>query len=255
MALVDYSVEGAVGLVRLNRPPVNALSPELAEELATAFGSAADPAIRAVVVTGEPHFAAGADIKGFQASHAGGAEEQTSGLLAAAISALESLRKPTIAAVFGYALGGGLELAMGADFRYLAEDAQVGQPEIKLGIIPGAGGTQRLPRLVGFQRAKEMVYSGRFVGAEEAREFGLADRVLPAGELLEQAMADAAAWAEGPTLGLAAAKKALAGGWGRPLAEGMQVEVDAFAECFWTDDAREGVTAFVEKRSARFTGR
>jgi enoyl-CoA hydratase/carnithine racemase len=254
MALVDFSVDGAVALVRLNRPPVNALSADLAGELGAAFRSASDPAVRAVVVTGEPHFAAGADIKGFQASHAGGGAEQTSGLLASAIAELESLRKPTIAAVFGYALGGGLELAMGADFRYLAEDAQVGQPEIKLGIIPGAGGTQRLPRLVGFQRAKEMVFSGRFVDAGEALEFGLADRVLPSAELLGQALADAAAWAEGPTLGLASAKKALSGGWGRSLTDGLAVEATAFEDCFWTEDAKEGVIAFVEKRSPHFTG-
>ncbi len=151
MSLVEYSVDGAVALVELTRPPVNALSEELSRELKAAFEKCQDPAIRAVVVTGRPHFAAGADIKGFQETYESGEGGDIAGTLVDAIWTLEGLAKPTIAAVFGYALGGGLELAMGADFRYLATDAQVGQPEIKLGIIPGAGGTQRLPRIVGFQ--------------------------------------------------------------------------------------------------------
>ncbi len=256
MSLVEYSVADAVAVVRLNRPPVNALSAELSQELEAAFTRAGDPAVRAVVVTGEPHFAAGADIKGFQAAYDSG--EQEEGLahtLATVVRVLEQLPKPTIAAVQGYALGGGLELAMGADFRYLAEDAQVGQPEIKLGIIPGAGGTQRLPRLVGFNRAKEIVMSGRFVDAEEAERIGLADKVFPSGELLAAAIADAAQWAQGPTVALAAAKRAVNEGWGKPIDEAMAVEAEAFAGCFWTDDAKEGVAAFIEKREASFQGR
>ena len=183
MEFVEYSVENAVALVRLNRPPVNALSGELSRDLLEAFTLAADPAVRAVVVTGEPHFAAGADIKGFQLAYDGEGGSLAS-VLAEAVRALEKLAKPTLAAVHGYALGGGLELAMGADFRYLSEDASVGQPEIKLGIIPGAGGTQRLPRIVGFQKAKELNYSGRHIGAEEALTIGLADKVFPNGHLL-----------------------------------------------------------------------
>jgi enoyl-CoA hydratase/carnithine racemase len=170
------------------------------------------------------------------------------------IRRLEQLPVPTIAAVHGYALGGGLELAMGADFIYLAEDAQVGQPEIKLGIIPGAGGTQRLPRLVGFALAKELVYSGRFMDAEEALAAGLAAKVLPAGELLSTALADAAAWATGPTRALAAAKHAMNEGWGRPIDDALGEEARRFAECFTTADAREGVAAFLGKRKAEFSG-
>ena len=253
--LVHFSAEGAVGLIRLDRPPVNALSDELSKDLLIAVEQATDREIRAVVITGQPHFAAGADIKGFQAAYQTGEDQQMASSLAGAILSLEELAKPVIAAVHGYALGGGLELAMGADFRYLAEDAQVGQPEIKLGLIPGAGGTQRLQRLVGQQKARDIVYSGRFVGAEEALSIGLADKVAATADLLDLALADAARWAEGPTPALAAAKRALVGGWGKPLAEALAVEAEQFQGAFWTDDAKEGVAAFLEKRAPRFTGR
>ena len=160
MPLVEYSVDRFVALITLNRPPVNALSAELSADLSAAFEHAADPAVRAVVVTGEPHFAAGADIKGFQTAYESESDDTLASDLGQAVRLLELLEKPTIAAVRGFALGGGLELAMGADFRFFADDARVGQPEILLGLIPGAGGTQRLPRLVGYQRAKEIIFSG-----------------------------------------------------------------------------------------------
>lgn len=257
MSLVELSHPATnVALVRLNRPPVNALSEELSQDLAAAFAECADPEVRVVVVTGQPHFAAGADIKAFLVAHASsGGGEGIAASLVAAIAALEGLAKPTIAAVHGYALGGGLELAMGADFRYLADDAQVGQPEIKLGIIPGAGGTQRLPRIVGFQRAKELIYTGRQVGAEEALRIGLADKVAPAAELLDLALAGAAELAAGPTRGIAAAKRALNDGWGEPIERGLEIEAAAFADCFWSEDAAAGVQAFVDKRPPRFVGR
>lgn len=255
MSLVDLSREGAVALVRLNRPPVNALSAELSADLLEAFTECADPAIRAVVVTGEPHFAAGADITGFQAAFESGSDDVLATALTDAIWALEGLEKPTLAAVRGYALGGGLELAMGADFRYLAEDAKVGQPEILLGIIPGAGGTQRLPRIVGYQKAKELVYSGRHVPAGEALAMGLADKVVEAERLLEVAMEDAGRWAAGPTRAIAAAKKAINDGWGRSMREAIEIEAAQFAAAFASEDARQGVAAFLEKRKAEFSGR
>jgi enoyl-CoA hydratase len=254
MSLVEYSVDRNVARVVLNRPPVNALSAELSADLAAAFKRAADPAVRAVVVTGEPHFAAGADIKGFQTAYDQGREDSLAADLGVAVLLLETLEKPTIAAVRGFALGGGLELAMAADFRYFADDARVGQPEILLGLIPGAGGTQRLPRLVGYQRAKEIIFSGRHVGAEEAHDLGLADKVLPAAQLLEAATADAERWALGPTVAYGAAKQALNDALGLPLAEGLKHEVDAFLSCFQTEDAREGVAAFIAKRAAEFKG-
>jgi enoyl-CoA hydratase/carnithine racemase len=171
------------------------------------------------------------------------------------VSVLEALEKPTIAAIHGYALGGGLELSLGADFRFLAEDALVGQPEIKLGLIPGAGGTQRLSRVVGFQKAKDIVFTGRQVGAQEAMAIGLADRVYPTEQLLEESLQAAAEMATWPTRAITAAKRALAGGWGRPLDDGMAVEEREFETSFWSEDAREGVAAFLEKRGPNFQGR
>ena len=141
---------------------------------------------------------------------------------------------------------------MGADFRYVGENAKVGQPEIALGLIPGAGGTQRLVRLVGYQRAKELVMSGRMVDATEALALGIADKVLPDAEVVEAAIADARQWAQGPTLAYAAAKRAMQAGFG--VTEGMTAEVNEFQRLFDTHDAREGVQAFVEKRDADFTG-
>lgn len=254
MEFVEVTIDHAVGLVRLNRPPVNALSESVAAELSAAFAGLRDPAVRAVVVTGQPHFAAGGDIKSFVRSHEADTEDPVAWKLQLAISALEDLAKPTIAAVHGFALGGGLEIALGCDFRYLAEDAEVGQPEILLGLIPGAGGTQRLPRIVGFQKAKEMIFSGRRVGADEAMQIGLADRVAPADSLLELALEDARKWATRATLGIAAAKRALHRGAALPVGQGVVVEQEAFKEIFPTEDAREGVLAFVEKRPARFKG-
>lgn len=255
MSLVNFELDGAVAVVTLNRPPVNALSEELSQDLLEAFGKCKDDAVRAVVVTGAPHFAAGADIKGFRVAHETGSEDTLARALVDVTWALERLEKPTIAAIRGYALGGGLELAMAADFRFLSEDAQVGQPEIKLGVIPGAGGTQRLTRIVGIQKAKDIVFSGRFVGASEALEIGLADRVFPADELLDAAMEAARNYASGPTKAIAAAKKAINDGTGRPMTERMDIESIGFTSVFWTDDAKEGVAAFVEKREAEFEGK
>jgi enoyl-CoA hydratase/carnithine racemase len=251
---VQYSQDGAVALIELVRAPVNALNDQVAEELIEATRTASDPSVRAVVITGRPHFAAGADITGFAESFATGRSGLEGNRLPEAIRGLERLEKPVIAAVHGYALGGGLELAMGADFRYLAEDAQVGQPEIKLGLIPGAGGTQRLPRLVGFSKAKEINYTGRFVQADEALAIGLADEVFPPDELLGAAMQSAQRYAAGATLAIAAAKRAMNEGWGRPMDDALERERIAFDDCFDTADAREGVDAFLTKREPHFTG-
>lgn len=255
MEFVEITRDGSVALVRLNRPPVNALSEQLATELDEAFAQCEDPGIRAVVVTGQPHFAAGADIKGFKETFDSGGRETTASTLLGAISRLDSLAKPTIAAVHGYALGGGCELSLGCDFRYMAEDSKIGQPEILLGLIPGAGGTQRLQRVVGFQTAKEMVYTGRQVGADEAQAIGYADKVLAPDEVLDTALEDAAEWATKATLAIAEAKKALAAGRGVPLDEALAIEQKGFQTTFATDDAVEGVNAFIEKREVEFKGK
>ena len=254
MEFVEVTREGSVALVRLDRPPVNALSEQVAVELHEAFRQCEDPGIRAVVVTGQPHFAAGADIKGFKETFDSGGRETTASTLLEAIAKLDSLAKPTIAAVHGYALGGGCELSLGCDFRYMADDAKIGQPEVLLGLIPGAGGTQRLQRVVGFQKAKHIVYTGRQVGAEEASAIGYADKVAPADEVLDLAMKDAAEWATKATRAIAEAKQALATGRGVPLDEALDIEHKAFQASFATDDAVEGVNAFIEKRGANFRG-
>lgn len=255
MEFVEVAREGAVALVRLERPPVNALSEQVAKELDEAFTICQDPDIRSVVVTGQPHFAAGADIKGFKETFDSGGRETTASTLLDAIAKLDALAKPTIAAVHGFALGGGCELSLGCDFRYMAEDARIGQPEVLLGLIPGAGGTQRLQRVVGFQKAKDIVYTGRQVDAEEAKTIGYADKVLPTDEVLDIAMKDAAEWATKATMAIAQAKRALAGGRGVPLEQALAIEEAGFQASFATDDAVEGVNAFIDKREADFKGR
>ena len=255
MEFVSLDVDGPVALVRLDRPPVNALSEQVAIELDAAFGMCEDPGIRAVVVTGQPHFAAGADIKGFKETFDAGGQETTASTLLDAIARLDALAKPTIAAVHGYALGGGCELSLGCDFRYMAEDSRIGQPEVLLGLIPGAGGTQRLQRIVGFQKAKDIVYSGRQVGSEEALAIGYADKVLPTDQVLETALADAREWATKATRAIAEAKTALTAGRGVPLEEALAIEKAGFQASFATKDAVEGVNAFIEKRPADFEGK
>lgn len=254
MSLVEYDVHGAVAQITLNRPPVNALNNELIADLDAAIAKAEDPAIRAVVINGTKHFAAGADITGFlEVFDSDDAEPPASGL-GAVVLRFEALEKPTIAAISGYALGGGLELAMGADFRYLATDAQVGQPEILLGIIPGAGGTQRLPRIVGFRAAKALNFSGRHISADEAMEIRLADKLVEPGNLIETALEDAAQWATGPTRAYWAIKKAMGDGNGLALESSLSVEREAFEDVFTTADAKRGITAFLNKEQAEFSG-
>ncbi len=254
MELVDYALDGAVAVITLNRPPVNALNPELIADIDAAVALAEAPEVRAVVITGSPHFAAGADITGFQRAFESGAEERQATGLSEAVLRLENLPKPTIAAINGFALGGGLELAMGADFRYLASSAKVGQPEILLGIIPGAGGTQRLARIVGPQRCKEMCLTGRHVAADEAHAIGLADKVADDDDALGLALADAKRMATGPTVAYGAVKRAVMRGFDRTLEEGLAIEAEQFARVFTTTDARIGVKAFLDKERPDFTG-
>ena len=254
MELVEYSVKDAVAVITLNRPPVNALNPAMISDIDEAVLLAEDDAVRAVIITGAPHFAAGADITGFQKAFDQGAEDRQASGLTEVVAKLENLAKPTIAAVRGFALGGGLELAMGADFRYLAEGARVGQPEILLGLIPGAGGTQRLARLVGPQRCKDLCMTGRQVKADEALALGIADRVVADDDLIDVAHADALSFASGPTQAYAAVKLAVSQGFDLPLVAGLAIESEQFSKVFRSKDARIGVAAFVAKEKPEFTG-
>jgi enoyl-CoA hydratase/carnithine racemase len=249
--------DSGVATVRLNRPPMNALNTQVQEELRTAADElTTDTAVRAVVIYGgEKVFAAGADVKEF-ATRDHATMMRDAGRLSSALSALASVPKPVIAAVTGYALGGGCELALTADFRVSADDARWGQPEILLGIIPGAGGTQRLPRLIGPARAKELVFTGRFVDADEALRIGLVDRVVPAAEVYPTALELAVRLARGPALALAAAKAAINGGLNIDLASGLQLESQLFASLFATADREIGLRSFIESGpgKASFTG-
>jgi enoyl-CoA hydratase len=256
--LVTVEIDQAVATLRLNRPPMNALNGALQADLAEAAAAVGmAPQVRAVVLYGGDRlFAAGADIKEMtDASYARMAAD--SRRLQDALSAVAEMSKPVVAAVTGYALGGGLELALCADFRVLGASAQVGQPEILLGLIPGAGGTQRLPRLIGPARAKDLIFSGRFVGADEALSIGLADQVVPDDQVYAAACALAARYAGGPPVALAAAKHAIDAGLGTDLRTGLEIERLSFAGLFATEDARGGMRSFVENGpgKASFTGR
>jgi enoyl-CoA hydratase/carnithine racemase len=253
---VRWEISDGVGTIRLDRPPMNALNTEVQEGLrAAATAATADPAVSVVVVYGgEQVFAAGADIKEMTGMSYPDMAARA-GALSSAFDAVARIPKPVVAAVTGYALGGGCELALACDWRVVAEDAKLGQPEIKLGVIPGAGGTQRLARLIGPARAKDLVCSGRMVTAEEALRIGLADRVVPAAEVYDQAVALVRPYVGGPAQALRAAKLAIDGGLDRDLAAGLAWESQLFAALFATDDRREGMAAFVEKRPPRFTGR
>lgn len=253
---VRWEIADGIGTIRLDRPPMNALNRQVQEELRAAAGAAAaDPEVRAVIVYGgEKVFAAGADIKEMaDMSYVDMAARAAA--LSGAFDAIARIPKPVVAAVTGYALGGGCELALTCDWRVVAEDAKLGQPEIKLGVIPGAGGTQRLARLVGPARAKDIVFSGRMVDADEALRIGLADLVVPAAEVYDAAVALVRPYTSGPAQALRAAKLAIDGGLEMDLASGLAWESQLFSALFATEDRSEGMAAFVGKRRPNFTGR
>ncbi len=247
MAKVSVEVDDRVATIRLDRPPMNAINSDVQEGLRAAADEVTKNAdVRAVVVYGgEKVFAAGADVKEF----GGQDHEYLARDAARVISSIDSIAripKPVIAAVTGYALGGGCELALAADFRIAADNAKLGQPEILLGIIPGMGGTQRLPRLVGPAKAKDLIFTGRFIDAQEALEIGLVDAVVPADEVYRAAVAMAQKLAKGPALALAAAKAAIDEGLDVDLATGLRLESHLFGAVFATEDSRIGIASFIE---------
>jgi enoyl-CoA hydratase/carnithine racemase len=255
---VRVETEAGIATIRLDRPKMNALNGQLQREIGAAAAEvSADPETRAVILYGgERIFAAGADVK--EMSEASPAEimDLAAGIQAA-FKAVAHIPKPVVAAITGYALGGGLELALCADFRVLGEGAQVGQPEILLGIIPGAGGTQRLPRLIGVSKAKDLVYSGRFVNATEALAIGLADLVVPDADVYQAAKGLAGRYVAGAPLALRAAKQAIDAGQDVDLDDGLEIERLHFTGLFATDDGQAGLRSFVENGpgKATFSGR
>ncbi|WP_028471819.1 enoyl-CoA hydratase/isomerase family protein [Nocardioides alkalitolerans] len=255
---VRLEVADGVATLRLDRPKMNALNVQVQEEIRAAAAEATErDDVRVVVVWGgERVFAAGADVKEMaDMSHTDMVKR--SGGLQSAFSAVADIPKPVVAAVNGYALGGGCELALCADVRIAADDAVLGQPEILLGVIPGAGGTQRLARLVGPSRAKDLIFTGRFVKAEEALAIGLVDRVVPAAEVYGAAVAWATQFAGAAAYALRAAKESVDKGLEVDLATGLEIERQQFAALFATEDRTIGMGSFVENGpgKAKFVGR
>ncbi|WP_116045813.1 enoyl-CoA hydratase/isomerase family protein [Amycolatopsis palatopharyngis] len=255
---VRLEVEAGVGTIRLERPPVNALNDQVQRELAAVAREATErDDVRAVILYGgEKTFAGGADIKEMAARSY--VEMSSFGAdLSNSLTALAEIPKPTVAAITGYALGGGLELALTADRRVAGDNVKVGQPEIQLGIIPGAGGTQRLARLIGPSKAKDLVYTGRFVKAEEALAIGLVDEVVAPDDVYTAAHKWAAQFAKGPAVALKAAKAAIDGGLDMDLRNGLKLETNLFVALWATEDQGVGMQSFIENGpgKATFEGR
>ncbi|MGN6300854.1 MAG: enoyl-CoA hydratase/isomerase family protein [Angustibacter sp.] len=255
---VRLEVDGGIGTIRLDRPPMNALNAQVQDEIGAAAREAGERRdVSAVVVYGgEKVFAAGADIKQMQAMSYTDMVDR-SAALQATLGAVARIPKPTVAAITGYALGGGLELALCCDFRVCGDNAKVGQPEILLGVIPGAGGTQRLPRLIGVSKAKDLIYSGRFVAADEALALGLVDQVVAPDDVYTAAREMVSRYVGGPAYALRAAKEAIDRGIETDLDTGLEIERMQFSALFATRDREIGMSSFVTDGpgKARFEGR
>lgn len=250
--------EAPIGIIKLNRPPVNPLSVKLYYELYDAVCEfEKDDEIGAIIITGngDKAFAAGLDVKDVMGKSA----VETLDFLWAAprktFDKLTSIEKPTIAAVFGLALGGGCEVAICCDLRIASEDTVIGLPEINLGIMPGSGATQRLPRLIGPAKAKEMIYTGDTINAAEAYRIGLVNKVVPKDKLMEEAKATAKKLAAKPKAAFALIKRCIDNGLNMDLASGLTMEMDSFSIAFTSEDGREGINAFVEKRKPNYKGK
>ncbi|MCD6304926.1 MAG: enoyl-CoA hydratase/isomerase family protein [Deltaproteobacteria bacterium] len=252
-----YETEDNVAVIRFNRPKaLNAINPDVLVEVGQALDQIeADPNLKVLVLTGagEKAFVAGADIA-HMANFTPLEGRRFSLQGQALLFRLEALPLPVIACVNGFALGGGVELAMACDFIYASENAKFGQPEINLGIIPGFGGTQRLPRLVGKAMAKELCMTGAIIGAAEAKEIGIVNKVFPADKLWEETMKTARLIASKGRVSLRAVKNSIDRGYDVDLHLGNAIEADAFALCMASPDGKEGLTAFLEKRKPEFKG-
>ncbi|MEU6895313.1 enoyl-CoA hydratase-related protein [Streptomyces sp. NPDC046557] len=241
--------------IRLNRPVFSGVDPRLPEEMASAAAAVGqDDAVRAVILYGNRRvFATGADLREMADRPPAAADAHTR-LLHAGFNAIAEIPKPVLAAIAGYALGGGLELALCADYRLAGEGAVLGLPEIGLGIIPGTGGTQRLPRLIGAGQAKKLIFTGRRLTAAEALAIGVVDEVVPDADVRSAAQLLAEQFANGPTAALAAAKRAVDGGVGLPISLGLDLEREQFAALFNTEDLRHGFRAALDGRPPAFLG-
>jgi enoyl-CoA hydratase/carnithine racemase len=257
-ALVQLEVEAGIGTIRLDRPPMNALNIEIQDGLhAAALEAGSRRDVSAVVIYGgEKVFAAGADIKEMQPMSYTDMVDRSAALQAAFI-AIARIPKPTVAAITGYALGAGCELALACDFRVAGENAKLGQPEVLLGVIPGAGGTQRLARLVGPAKAKDLIFTGRFVSAQEALQIGLVDEVVAAEDVYAAALRRVQRYVGGPAYAIRAAKEAIDRGLEVDLDTGLEIERMQFAGVFATRDRDLGMASFVEHGpgKAQFEGR
>ena len=254
---IIYQVDEGIATITFNRPKaLNALNGALLVEFSSALDSvAADENIRVLVLTGagEKSFVAGADLSELATFNSLSAKV-FSQKGHAIIVKLQQLPIAVIAAVNGFALGGGTEIAIACDFIYASQNAKFGQPEINLGLIPGFGGTQRLPRLVGANMAKELIFTGKMISAAEAEKIGLVNRLLPPDQLMEEVMKTAREIASKGRVSLRAAKQAINHGLNTDLATGIHIEVDAFSLCYDSSDSKEGTSAFLEKRKAAFKG-
>ena len=248
--------EGPIGILKLNRPQaLNALNSKVISELIAALEDIEKGVMPKVVIltgAGEKAFVAGTDIMEMEKLSSFEAREFAN-FVRQAIDKVAALNRPVIAAINGFALGGGCELAMACDIRIASEKAKMGQPETGLGIIPGSGGTQRLPRLVGVSKAKQLVFTGELIDAKTALEIGLVDKVVPPDQLMEETKKIAGTIASKPRIALALAKSAINRGLDMALQDGLSYEIECFAECFATKDQKEGMRAFLEKRKPNYT--
>lgn len=253
MSFVDYEVKENIGIITMNRPSaLNALNSEVLEDLEKVIDAVDEKQIRCLIITGqgEKSFVAGADIAEMSnLDQKGGKEFSQKGN--DIFRKIETLRMPVIAAVNGYALGGGCELSMACDFRIASENAVFGQPETGLGITPGFGGTQRLARLIGAGMAKQMIYTARNIKADEALRIGLVNSVVPADQLMAAAEKLAGQIAKNAPIAVANAKAAINEGLEESIEDGVKIEEKRFGECFGTHDQKEGMSAFLEKRKEK----